>query len=358
MSEITSLLAPPVDAATLRKRIKRFPRVRAGSLSTPLEPCPRLSDALGGPEIWIKRDDCTGLAFGGNKTRQLEFTLGDALAQGANVVVQGAAAQSNHCRQLAAAAAKLGIKAVLMLRRDSKSVPVQGNLLLDDILGAEVHLEDIEFGQAWLRRKTDSGRSSRRRGRWSMLSLIKGSSSVRWATLRRSWNSPSRRIGRGWPSTASCCPQPGRPRSGWRSPRARRVERHGSWGSHRSCGDYEIPPTLAREANALAEKLGIALEFTADDIDNRIDYVGEAYGVDARMRGGNPPPGADGRDPARPPLHGQGGSGARGPRAPERDRPGRTGLLLAHRRHASLVCVRRGAPSERRRDRLTPRAPR
>ena len=97
---------------------------------------------MGGPRIFIKRDDLTGHAFGGNKSRYLEFTLADALEQGADAVVLSAVVQSNHCRQFAAAAAKHGLKAVVVLREDEspmgyKGVPT-GNYLLDHLFGAEV----------------------------------------------------------------------------------------------------------------------------------------------------------------------------------------------------------------------------
>ena len=86
-------------------QLDRFPRVRLGHLPTPLEPMARLSAHLGGPTLWIKRDDCTGLATGGNKTRKLEFLVAEALAQGADTLITLGALQSNHARQTAAAAA-------------------------------------------------------------------------------------------------------------------------------------------------------------------------------------------------------------------------------------------------------------
>ena len=89
--------------------LARFPRVRLAHLPTPLEPLPRLSEALG-VEIWIKRDDCTGLAGGGNKTRKLECLLGEAMEQEADTLVTQGAVQSNHVRQTAAAAAAHGLK--------------------------------------------------------------------------------------------------------------------------------------------------------------------------------------------------------------------------------------------------------
>ncbi len=127
----------------LRKRIDAVPRVRLGHFPTPLEYLPRLTEAIGGPRILIKRDDCTGLAFGGNKTRQIEFTIAQGTSRGADVVIGGAGSQSNHCRQLSAAAAKLGLKAAIAVVKDHKSGG-GGNLLLDDLLGAEVEVVEVE----------------------------------------------------------------------------------------------------------------------------------------------------------------------------------------------------------------------
>ena len=113
-------------------------RQNLGFLPTPVVPLPALSKHLGGPAILMKRDDQTGLALGGNKTRKLEFLVGDALAQGADVVVTGGAAQSNHCRQTAAAAAACGLGCHLALGGEEPAV-LNGNLLLDKLLGATIH---------------------------------------------------------------------------------------------------------------------------------------------------------------------------------------------------------------------------
>jgi D-cysteine desulfhydrase len=100
---------------------------------------PRLQEALGGgPRLLVKRDDQTGLATGGNKARKLEFLVAEALEQGADTLVTVGAAQSNHCRQTAAAAAKMGLRCVLVLSGDPPPPPWNGNLLLDSLLGAEV----------------------------------------------------------------------------------------------------------------------------------------------------------------------------------------------------------------------------
>jgi D-cysteine desulfhydrase family pyridoxal phosphate-dependent enzyme len=114
-----------------------LPRVRLAHLPTPLEELPRLSRALGGPRLWVKRDDQTGLATGGNKTRKLEFSVGEALRRGADTLVTLGAVQSNHARQTAAAAARCGLSCVLVLRGHPPA-EATGNLLLDHLLGASV----------------------------------------------------------------------------------------------------------------------------------------------------------------------------------------------------------------------------
>ena len=128
----------------LRKALADLPRVELSELPTPLHDCPRFSEALGGSvRVLIKRDDLTGLALGGNKTRKFDFVMADAKAAGATAVITGAASQSNHARQAAAAAARLGMKCVLVNRHDHRSqAGIQGNLLLDYLLGADVRLVD------------------------------------------------------------------------------------------------------------------------------------------------------------------------------------------------------------------------
>ena len=112
-------------------------RLNFAHLPTPIETLPGLSEALGGPRLLIKRDDQTGLAFGGNKTRKLEFLVAEARDQGAKTLISGGALQSNHCRQTAAAAARFGFKCILVLTGEKPQLP-SGNLLLDELFGAEV----------------------------------------------------------------------------------------------------------------------------------------------------------------------------------------------------------------------------
>jgi D-cysteine desulfhydrase family pyridoxal phosphate-dependent enzyme len=127
------------------------PRFRLATLPTPLQEAPRLREALGGPErcprILIKRDDLTGLAFGGNKARKLEFLVADAINQGSTVLITTGAVQSNHARMTAAAARLAGMHSALVLTSNTEQPEVQGNLLLDRLLDAEVHLLLPESGQ-------------------------------------------------------------------------------------------------------------------------------------------------------------------------------------------------------------------
>lgn len=118
-------------------QIGRLPRVRLANLPTPLEDMPNLSRVLGGPRVLIKRDDYTGLAFGGNKVRKLEFLMAEAKARKADVVITSGGLQSNHARLTASAARKLGMKVVLVLHGEEPR-DYDGNLLLDFILGADI----------------------------------------------------------------------------------------------------------------------------------------------------------------------------------------------------------------------------
>jgi L-cysteate sulfo-lyase len=122
--------------------LSKFPRIHLAHLPTALEPMPNLSKALGGPEIWIKRDDCTGLSSGGNKTRKLEFLMAEAVEQKADMVMTQGATQSNHARQTSAFAAKLGMKCHILLEDRTESTDANynqnGNVFLNYLHGATV----------------------------------------------------------------------------------------------------------------------------------------------------------------------------------------------------------------------------
>lgn len=138
------------------KRLAALPRCHLATLPTPLERGPQLP---GGPRLWVKRDDLTGLGVGGNKARKLEFLCGEALAAGADSLVTVGAGQSNHCRMTAAAGARLGIETHLVLSGE-RSPRLEGNQLLADLFGAHLHFTGVpasHWGALEIARETLTG---------------------------------------------------------------------------------------------------------------------------------------------------------------------------------------------------------
>jgi L-cysteate sulfo-lyase len=136
------------DRKSLSERLVRFPRLGLADLPTPLEPMKRLTSFLGGPRLWVKREDLTGLGFGGNKLRKLDYVLHQALAGGADTIVSGGVVQSNSQRQVAAAAAKLGLECHLAVYHGRLEPPTpeyktSGNAFLNRLYGA--HLHDVPW---------------------------------------------------------------------------------------------------------------------------------------------------------------------------------------------------------------------
>ena len=140
--------------ADLERALAAQPRLSLAHLPTPLEPLDRLTAELGGPRILVKRDDCSGLGLGGNKTRKLEFLMAEARSQGADTVISTGGIQSNHVRQTAAAAARLGLACELVLTRvvpwGGADYELSGNIQLDRLFGARLHLHggDTDRGAA------------------------------------------------------------------------------------------------------------------------------------------------------------------------------------------------------------------
>ena len=128
--------------------LSRFPRLHFAHLPTPLEPMERISKELGGPNLWIKRDDCTGLSSGGNKTRKLEYLMADAVERGADTIITQGATQSNHARQTCAIAAKLGMESHILLEDRTgyhdEAYAHNGNVLLDQLHGATISIRPAD----------------------------------------------------------------------------------------------------------------------------------------------------------------------------------------------------------------------
>ncbi len=145
-------------------QLGRLPRLKIATLPTPLEEAPSLSAYLGGPRIMFKRDDITGLAFGGNKVRKIEYLMGEAVDRGCDVVVTVGAVQSNHARVTAAAARRLGLDSVLVLHGEEPAQR-QGNLLLDAIFGADIRIVNTDDEYVLMGVVEDVARDLRRQGR-------------------------------------------------------------------------------------------------------------------------------------------------------------------------------------------------
>ena len=155
-------------------KIESLARFPLAQLPTPIDELNSLSRELGGPQLLIKRDDQTGLALGGNKTRKLEFLVGQALEQGADTLITAGAAQSNHCRQTAAAAARAGLRCELLLNGPKPELP-NGNVLLDELLGARIHWTQPSERMARLRELPDQ---LRKEGRTTYVIPVGGSNGV------------------------------------------------------------------------------------------------------------------------------------------------------------------------------------
>jgi D-cysteine desulfhydrase family pyridoxal phosphate-dependent enzyme len=273
--------------ADLRRALTRLPRVPLAHLPTPLERLPRLSAALGDVELWIKRDDCTGLALGGNKARQLEFTLGEAMAEGADCIVQGAGAQSNHCRQTAAAAARLGMDCHLVLSRATHSDEIQGNVLLDWILGAQIRWTETPLGPPLEEEKQALAAELRRSGRRPYViggtrGKVLGAAGYALQVCELAEQLPEAALQPDYLYVCSAGPTQAGILLGARAlglgfP----VQAIAPivWG-------WDVPAAVAATANEAAKELGVDVELRPEDVRHSEDYVGPAYGVltrEARM---------------------------------------------------------------------------
>ncbi len=266
----------------LQSCIDKLSRIPIAHLPTPLEFCPRLTKALGGPQIWMKRDDCTGLAFGGNKTRQLEFIFAEARQQGADTIVVGAGSQSNWCRQTAAAACKFGMQTVLILKHGVKGAAIQGNLLLDHLLGADVTIvagEDLQQLPPLLEERAESlkrqGRKPYLMNPFGLPTLSLAAVGYVNAFLELDVQIEQQGLEAGYIYLAGANITPAGLALGAKA-LGRKTKVIGitpiRWDEDRSTD-------IARIATATAERLGLDVAFRPEEIHNEDAYVGERYGV-------------------------------------------------------------------------------
>lgn len=277
---MTDRVSAALDTAQLREAIAQAPRVRLAHLPTPLEEARRFAPAIGASQVFLKRDDCTGLAFGGNKTRHNEFLLAHALEQGADTIAWGAGVQSNNCRQTAAACALLGLECRLFLSRGGHDEEVQGNLLLDHILGAAVQIVDEQIGPDLDERIAAEADRLRAAGRkvygWDR-AIVKSRAAISYVLC--------------------LCEIVEQLAAENLSPAAVYVCSAGSTGAGLELAKsalglsvpirhiapirwpWDLKEDMAHIANEAAELLGFSHRVSAGDLDATEDYVGEDYGV-------------------------------------------------------------------------------
>lgn len=254
--------------------MKAIPRLRFAHLPTPLESLPRLSEALGGPRLLVKRDDQTGLALGGNKTRKLEFLLAEAQSQGAQTIITAGALQSNHCRQTAAAAARFGFECILVLTGET---PAQSsaNYLLDQLFGAEIiWVTQREQRGALLKETFDRAQAS---GRQPYLVPYGGSSPI--GALAYAF-AVEELLGQGeqpdWIIFASSS-------GGTQAGLVLGARLFGYGGKVLGISVDEpqrvLQERVAKLASESSERLGERIEFSPDEVLVNTDYLGGGYGV-------------------------------------------------------------------------------
>ena len=252
-----------------------IPRIRIVPFPTPVQPLPRLSAQLAGPRILVKRDDLTGLALGGNKTRKLEYILADAQAVGARTLVTVGAAQSNHCRQTAALAAQYGLGCILVLSGEKPTL-ASGNLLLDHLFGAEVvwtnrdHRGEalkIAFNQAW-----EAGK----RPYLIPLGASNALGSLAYLDAFQEAKTQLDQVHVDWMVVASSSggTQAGLALGAYKTMWNGRV-----LGISIDESEHDLKETVAFLASEAADRLGEKIRIQPDEIHVNADYLGGGYGV-------------------------------------------------------------------------------
>ncbi len=259
-----------------------IPRLRFASLPTPVEALPRLTEALNGPRLWIKRDDLTGLAFGGNKTRKLEFLVAEARAAGARTLITAGALQSNQCRQTAAAAARFGIDCQLILVGEAPRT-ASANLLLDHLFGAEITWTDKAHRDDALKQAFDEAGAQ---GRQPYLVPYGGSSPTgvlgyvfAVEELLQQKMPEARGQSNGTPDWVVFASSSGGTQAGL----VLGARRYGFPGKLLGISVDEPQRVLQERVAALAsttsERLGKGIKFVPDDVLVNADYAAPGYGI-------------------------------------------------------------------------------
>ena len=268
------VLAAMADA---RARIAELPRLRFALLPTPIEETRQLGRRLGGPRIFVKRDDLTGVAFGGNKTRNLEYRLARTVAEGAGTVIVGLDLQSNSARQTIGACNKLGLKVHLVLEGARPNV-VQGNLLVDYLLGATVHFAASAAEQrAMLDRLAAEVRAAG--GKPHILNdnpMFDIASAV--AYIESTFECLEQLAALGVSPSAFYMSSSGKGAAGLML-----AQKLTGLPFRVHCvsatSEYDLSKRTAAIANSTAEHLGLGVRVTPEEVVNFANFVGERYGV-------------------------------------------------------------------------------
>ena len=261
----------------IRARIAALPRVRLALTPTPMEHAPQLSKRLGGPQIFIKRDDLTGIAFGGNKTRNLEFRLAHALSEKSDVVIVGLDLQSNSARQTVGSCNKLGLKTILVLE-GSPPATIQGNLLVDYLLGADVRFAATRQDQRRL--MDEAAAETRAQGKVPHIlndnPIFEVASAV--AYIECTIECLEQLAAQGHAPTAIYMSSAGKGQAGLVL-----AQKYLGGGYKVYCcsatREFDVSKRTAGIANRAAEALGLDTRVEPEDVINYGDYVGERYGV-------------------------------------------------------------------------------
>jgi len=249
------------------------PRIRLAALPTPVEALPRLSAQLNGPRLLVKRDDLTGLAFGGNKTRKLEFVLAEAQANGARTLITVGAAQSNHCRQTAALAARAGLDCILVLSGKPEEHST-GNLLLDELFGAEIVWTSRSEREATLQKTFETAWENGRRPYLIPLGASNALGSLAYEAAFQELMAQS--VQADWIVVASS--------SGGTQAGLALGARRANWPGRVLGISIDEPAAdlqriVAGLATAAADRLGEKLVMSPAEILVNADYLGEGYGI-------------------------------------------------------------------------------
>ena len=270
-------VAPSERFLWIREKIDRLPRVPIALKPTPLHEAPNLSRALGGPRIFIKRDDLTGVAFGGNKLRNLEFRLAHALKDEPDTVIVGLDIQSNSARQTVGACNKLGLRTILVLE-GTPSATIQGNLLVDYLLGAEVHFAtDAKEQRIMLDSLAEKVRGTG--GRPHILNdnpMFDVASAVAYLEVTLEILEQIDRLGA--QATGIYMSSSGKGQAGiilGKRLTNAGFEMHGITAT----SEFDVPSRTAAIANQTAKVLGLEIVVDEGEIDNDMGFVGERYGV-------------------------------------------------------------------------------